>query len=203
MNALTPKMKQEFYQTLLDKNPAYKKVAARMDQHPVILKATWLDTPLGPMLAIADEHSLYLLEFVDRRGLEREIEQLRNKTKALIIPGHNPPITTIEAELKEYFAGTLKEFKTPLHLLGSPFQQLVWSELLRVPYGETRSYAQQAIAIGKHTAYRAVAHANGMNQIAIVIPCHRIINSNGKLGGYGGGLAHKQWLIQHEKGNSA
>ena len=105
----------------------------------------------------------------------------------------------IENELRFYFEGTLTEFKTPTHLLGSPFQQLVWRELLRIPCGQTRSYLEQAGAIGRHKAYKAVANANGANQLAVIIPCHRIINSNGSLGGYGGGLARKQWLLDHEQ----
>lgn len=173
----------------------------KFNNHHNILKAAWLDTPLGPMIAIADEYALYLLEFVDRRGLEREIEKLRIKTKAAIIPGSNAPLKSIATELKFYFAGSLKEFKTTLHFLGSPFQQRVWQKLIRIPYGETRSYLAQAMAIGKQSAYRAVANANGANQLAIVIPCHRIINSNGELGGYGGGIARKKWLIEHEQRN--
>lgn len=168
-------------------------------KHHIIFKAYWLDTPLGPMLAIADEKLLYLLEFVERRGLEREIERLRVKKKAAVIPGKTPPITSIEKELKAYFEGTLQTFKTPLFLSGSPFQKQAWKALIRIPYGETRSYLHQAISIGKPSAYRAVANANGANQIAIVIPCHRIINNNGELGGYGGGIARKKWLIEHEK----
>lgn len=169
-------------------------------KHDTILKSTWIDTPLGEMLAISDEKSLYLLEFAERRGLEREIERLRVKIKTEIIPGNTSPIDSIKSELKSYFEGSLKKFKTPLQLFGSSFQQSVWSELMRIPYGETRSYAEQAIAIGKETAYRAVANANGANQLAIVIPCHRIINKNGDLGGYGGGIHRKKWLIAHEKG---
>lgn len=164
-----------------------------------ILKAAWLDTPLGPMLAIANEEALYLLEFVDRRGLEREIERLRKKTKSAIIPGHTAAINSIEKELQQYFKGTLKEFKTPLVFLGSDFQKQVWEELRKIPSGKTRSYAELAAIIGKPTAYRAVANANGANQFAIVVPCHRIINTSGALGGYGGGLARKRWLINHER----
>lgn len=164
-----------------------------------ILKAAWFDTPLGPMIAIANEEELYLLEFVDRRGLEKEIEALRRKAKTAIIPGHSRPIKSIEKELELYFKGTLTEFKTPLFLLGSAFQKGVWEELIKIPPGETHSYSELAHAIGKPTACRAVARANGANQIAIVIPCHRVINTNGELGGYGGGLTRKQWLIKHEK----
>lgn len=171
----------------------------KFDKHYKILKCSWFDTKLGPMIAISDDEGLYLLEFVDRRGLEREIERLRLKTYAAIIPGSTGPIKSITLEIQSYFDGALTEFKTPLHLLGSPFQRLVWEELLRIPYGQTQTYAAQAEAIGKRTAYRAVANANGANQIAIVIPCHRIISSNGNLGGYGGGITRKKWLIDHEK----
>lgn len=170
----------------------------KFDQQHTILKASWIDTKLGPMIAIADEAGLYLLEFVDRRGLEREVERLRIKTKAAIIPGITDPIKSITLELESYFEEKLKEFNTPLHLLGSPFQKLVWEELMRIPYGQTRSYMAQAVAIGKNKAYRAVANANGANQLAIIIPCHRIINSNGDLGGYGGGITRKKWLLEHE-----
>jgi AraC family transcriptional regulator, regulatory protein of adaptative response / methylated-DNA-[protein]-cysteine methyltransferase len=167
-----------------------------------ILKATWLDTRLGPMLAVADDELLYLLEFVGRRGLEREIERLRIRTKSAIIPGVTPIINLIEGELKQYFAGKLTKFKTPLFLLGSDFQKKVWAELQKIPYGKTCSYLDLAKAIGMPTAFRAVANANGANQLAIIIPCHRVINSNGELGGYGGGISRKEWLISHEQAKS-
>ncbi len=169
------------------------------DKQHNILKSSWIDTPLGPMLAVSDDQALYLLEFVERRGLEREIERLRIKTKSAIIPGRTLAIDSIEEELANYFAGKLKIFKTPIHMLGSPFQKMAWQELMNIPYGETKSYLAQAEAIGKSTSYRAVANANGANQLAIIIPCHRIINSNGDLGGYGGGIIRKQWLINMEK----
>ncbi len=164
-----------------------------------ILKERWLDSPLGPIIAISSEDSLYLLEFFERRGLEREVDRLHIQTNSAIIPGDTEIIKSIESELKLYFDGRLKEFKTPIAILGSQFQKQVWDELMRTPYGKTRSYADQAKAIDKATAYRAVANANGKNQLAIIIPCHRIINSNGNLGGYGGGVARKQWLIEHER----
>ena len=155
---------------------------SKLNQQLKLLYASWIDTSFGSMIAIADESQLYLLEFVERRGLEREIEQLRIKLKAAIIPGKTQPIESIKKELDLYFSGQLKEFKTPIFVIGSPFQKLVWEELQRIPYGETRSYLQQAVAIGKPTAFRAVANANGCNQLAIIIPCHRIINSTGELG---------------------
>lgn len=172
---------------------------AHRGEHHLLLKATWLDSPLGPMFAITDEEKLFLLEFVERRGLEKEIERLRKRMKIAIVPGVTEPLRSIERELKKYFEGKLKKFETPLFLLGSDFQKRVWKELIKVPYGTTRSYAAQAAAMGVPAATRAVANANGANQLAIIIPCHRIINSNGALGGYGGGLARKEWLLQHEK----
>lgn len=165
----------------------------------LILKAAWLDTCLGPMVAIADDEKLYLLEFVSRRGLEREVERLRKKTKAAIIPGNTKPIQSIEKEINLYFDGKLREFKTPIIVLGSPFQKRVWEELQKIPYGETRSYLDIAYAINHPKAFRAVALANGANQLAIIIPCHRVINNNGELGGYGGGITRKEWLLKNEK----
>jgi O-6-methylguanine DNA methyltransferase len=160
-----------------------------------ILKSSYIETPLGLMVAVSDEKSLYLLQFLDWYDLESET----NKLQVVISDGKSAPISSIESELKDYFAGSLKEFKTPIHIFGTPFQKLVWSELMKVGYGKTISYLEQAVAVGKKTAYRAVANANAANRIAIVIPCHRIINSNGDLGGYAGGTNRKKWLIDHEK----
>ncbi len=167
-----------------------------------LLKSAYIDTPLGSMLAISDEEALYLLEFADRGSLERQVDSLKTKTKAIITAGQLEPIKLIKSELQRYFDGSLKEFTTPLQLLGSTFQEIVWEELMRIPYGQMRSYSEQAKAIGKQKAYRAVANANGANKLAIIIPCHRIINSNGDLGGYGGGVNRKKWLIDFEKKRS-
>lgn len=167
--------------------------------YPAILNSRWIETPLGDMLAVSDDESLYLLEFRERRALKEQLDKLRNKTQSIIMENHSVPIASITAELHSYFNGTLKFFKTPIHYIGTPFQRLAWETLLKIPYGETISYAQQACAVDKPTATRAVANANGANNIAIVVPCHRIINSNGALGGYAGGLHRKQWLIDHEK----
>jgi AraC family transcriptional regulator, regulatory protein of adaptative response / methylated-DNA-[protein]-cysteine methyltransferase len=163
------------------------------------LQSTLIDTPLGPMIAIANHEKLYLLEFVDRRGLEREIERLRSKTKSAILPGSPKPIKSIELELQGYFAGKLTEFKTPTGMLGSVFQQTVWQTLQKIPLGETISYAGLAQKINNPAACRAVAQANGANQLALIIPCHRVINSDGALGGYSGGITRKNWLLNHEK----
>jgi len=163
------------------------------------LSAAWLDTPLGAMTAIADEAALYLLEFADRRDLPRQIERLRARAKAGIVPGRTPPIARIEAELAAYFAGRLPRFETPLARFGSPFQIAVWDALLAIPPGQTRSYSQIARALGRPQAVRAVARANGANPFAIVVPCHRVVGADGSLTGYGGGLQRKRWLLDHER----
>ena len=123
------------------------------------LKAAWLDTSLGAMLAVADDAKLYLLEFLDRRGLERELEQLRKKTRRAILPGETAPLGQIQTELSAYFAGSLTSFQTPVALLGTPFQQTVWQALKTIPHGETRSYGEVAASIGNPPAVRAVARA--------------------------------------------
>lgn len=170
-------------------------------KNSVILKAEWVDTPLGPMIAIADDQRLYLLEFTDRRGLEREVERLREKMKAAIVPGHTQIMDSIKRELAAYFSGTLTKFDTPVFYLGTDFQKTVWNTLKTIPYGETWSYAEMAKCLGNSKAFRAVARANGTNQLAIIIPCHRVIGADGTLTGYAGGLARKKWLLEHERSN--
>ena len=167
-----------------------------------ILKTSWIDTPLGKMFVVSDEQALYVLKFIEQQKAECEVNKIRIKTKMNIIVGINDPIISIVAEPKSYFDGSLKEFKTPFYLLGSQFQKLVWKELIHTPYGQTRSYAEQAMALGKRSACRAVANANVANQLTIVIPCHRIINSSGGFGGYSAGIIRKRWLINHEKANN-
>ena len=164
-----------------------------------LLKASLLDSPLGPMITIASEEALYLLEFVDRVNLEHEVEQLKSRTKSTIIPGSSPPIVSIEKELHQYFNGELQNFTTPTFYLGTPFQVRVWDELKKIPWGNTCSYKDIALAIERPTACRAVAHAIATNHLAIIIPCHRVITINGKSGSYSGGLVRKCWLINHEK----
>lgn len=195
------KGKEHFIYNWLDSGKMSQIYPMTKSNKDYLLKSTYIDTPLGPMLAISDEEALYLLEFADRRSLERQVDRLKTKTKAIITAGQSEPIKLIKSELQRYFDGSLKEFTTPLQLLGSTFQEIVWEELMRITYGQTRSYSDQAKAIGKQKAYRAVANANGANKLAIIIPCHRIINSNGDLGGYGGGVNRKKWLIDFEKKN--
>ncbi|PAJ86378.1 bifunctional transcriptional activator/DNA repair enzyme AdaA [Burkholderia ubonensis] len=156
-------------------------------------------TPLGPMFVCASEQGVCLLEFVDRRMLETEFKDLQRLLRARILAGENAHTRQAEREIGEYFAGARKQFDLTLDTPGSPFQQSVWQALQAVPYGSTASYGEQAEKLGKPLAVRAVAGANGANRVSIVIPCHRVLGKNGTLTGYGGGLARKQWLLEHEK----
>jgi AraC family transcriptional regulator of adaptative response/methylated-DNA-[protein]-cysteine methyltransferase len=163
------------------------------------LYARWIETPLGPMLALADDRGLVLLEFIDRRGLERELQTLPRKLGRSILPGAHRYLEQIDRELASYFAGRSLEFLTPIAMGGSPFQRAVWNALLTIPPGTTRSYADIASAIGSRAAVRAVGRANGDNPLCLIVPCHRVIGADGTLTGYGGGLWRKQWLLEHER----
>lgn len=158
-----------------------------------------INTSLGQMVVIADSQKLHLLEFFDRKDLSWEIERLRKRSGLEIIPAYSPPIYAIEKELEGYFSGNLKNFTTPFCVEGTLFQQQVWQALQVIPYGHAWAYAELAATIGRPTAFRAVALANASNQLALVIPCHRVINTGGKLGGYGAGLERKKWLLDHEQ----
>lgn len=164
-----------------------------------LLKADWFDTPLGTMIAVADEDELHLLEFFDRRALPAELRRLERRTSRTIGVGRQPPIDQMEIELAAYFACESGSFQTKLAQDGSSFAQRVWDKLRQIPLGETRSYGGIAAAIGRPMAVRAVARANGANPFAIVVPCHRVIGADGALTGYGGGLWRKRWLLAHEQ----
>jgi AraC family transcriptional regulator of adaptative response/methylated-DNA-[protein]-cysteine methyltransferase len=164
---------------------------------------TWMRSPLGPLVAGATSDGVCLLEFSDRRMLETELASLKKLFAAPVVPGVNPHLERLQSELGDYFAGAKRAFSVPLVVPGTRFQQGVWEHLLTIPYGETRSYEQVAAAIGAPKAVRAVGHANGLNRIAIVVPCHRVVNKSGRLGGYGGGLRRKRFLLDLERGHSA
>ena len=168
-----------------------------------LLTATWIETPLGPMLAIAGDGGLELLEFVDRRALETELRELRRTLKGAIVPGEHPILRQTKQQLDEYFAGARRTFDLPLTQRGSDFQLAAWRALCEIPYGETRSYSDMARRVGSPGAVRAIGRVNGQNRIAIVVPCHRVIRADGSLCGYGGGRWRKQWLLDHEKGNAS
>jgi AraC family transcriptional regulator of adaptative response/methylated-DNA-[protein]-cysteine methyltransferase len=164
---------------------------------------TWIESPIGPLLAGATAEGVCLLEFTDRRMLEGQFATLRLRFKTAIVPGENQHLTALKQELTEYFTGARKKFSVPLVFPGTPFQEQVWKQLLKIPYGATVSYEDIARRVGSPKAVRAVGTANGMNRIAVVIPCHRVVNKNGELGGYGGGLWRKKMLLALEKGQKA
>ncbi len=168
---------------------------------PVVLD--WIASKVGPLIAGATNDGLCLLEFTDRRMLEAQLATLRRRVGAVLLPGRNRWLEVLKLQLDEYFAGQRRDFDLPLVIRGTPFQQQVWQALLTIPYGETWSYQQLAARIGRPGATRAVGTANGMNRIAIVIPCHRVVNADGRLGGYGGGVWRKQALLDLERGQQA
>jgi len=174
-------------------------VSPKNSREKRIIDVARIETPLGTMFACAVEEGLCLLEFTDRRMLESELKQLASSLNAEILQGFNNHLETVRKQLDEYFKGERKKFTVPLYTPGTPFQQSVWDALKKIPYAQTISYQQQATMIGKAKAVRAVANANGMNRIAIIIPCHRVIGADGTLTGYGGGLWRKKWLLDLER----
>lgn len=157
-----------------------------------------IETPLGPMMVGVTDEGLCLLEFTDRKMLETQLKTLKKRMNVALVSGQHPMIELVSSQLQAYFDGKRKVFDIPLIIPGTEFQQRVWEALQKIPYGVTRSYKQQADTVGDVKAVRAVARANGENRISIIIPCHRIIGSDGSIVGYGGGIHRKQWLLKHE-----
>jgi AraC family transcriptional regulator, regulatory protein of adaptative response / methylated-DNA-[protein]-cysteine methyltransferase len=191
------------YESLSGFTESFKKstgFSPSKSKHENVITVTRILTPLGPMLAGATDDGICLLEFVDRRMLETQIKRLKKYLDAEFVPGNNKHFEKLSDQLKEYFYGKRKTFSVPLNIPGTEFQLRVWKELQNIPYNETRSYKEQAIAINNPKAVRAVARANGDNRIAIIIPCHRVIGNNGELVGYGGGIWRKQYLLNLEAG---
>jgi AraC family transcriptional regulator, regulatory protein of adaptative response / methylated-DNA-[protein]-cysteine methyltransferase len=166
------------------------------------VRVAWIDSALGPLVAGATDRGVVLLEFSDRRMMEAQARSLERRLRLPIAPGRNTHLERLEAQLGEYLAGARREFDLPVLEPGTPFQERVWSALRAIPYGETRSYAELARAVGDPKATRAVARANGMNRVAILVPCHRVIGADGGLGGYGGGLWRKRRLLEIEGARS-
>jgi AraC family transcriptional regulator of adaptative response/methylated-DNA-[protein]-cysteine methyltransferase len=164
-----------------------------------MLKADFIETPIGPMIAVADDHALHILEFLERKALATEVKKLQATSGSGIVFGRADPIDRIEAELAAYFDGESSVFETRLAPLGTPFERQVWDALRKIPAGSTARYSGLAAGMGKPAAARAVGRANGANPIAVVIPCHRVVGAGGELTGYGGGLWRKSWLLEHER----
>lgn len=180
---------------------AFKTPPGRVDQTECVVMTT-LKSPLGPLLVGATSSAVCLLEFSDRRSIEKQITTMQKRLGAAVVPGSNEILDQLASELDEYFAGDRTAFDVPIHAPGTVFQRTVWEALLAIPYGQTRSYEQIAQAVGRPGAQRAVGRANGDNRIAIIIPCHRVVQKNGELRGYGGGLWRKQFLLDLERGTA-
>ena len=165
-----------------------------------LMVVTRVLTPLGPMLAGATDDGLCMLEFADRRMLETQIRRLTKLLDCSAAPGSNEYVEQASDELERYFEGELREFEVPLAVPGTDFQRAVWDALREIPYGETRSYADIARAVGRPSAVRAVGRTNGDNRLPIIIPCHRVVRADGSLCGYGGGLWRKRYLLELEQG---
>jgi len=160
---------------------------------------TWIDSPLGPLIAAAVDEGVCLLEFTDRRMLEAQLARMRRCIDRPAIEGDHPHLQQLRRELADYFVGKRTRFTVPLHAPGSAFELRVWQALQQIPCGETRSYVALARMIGAPKSARAVGRANGMNRLAIVIPCHRVVRDDGSVGGYGGGRWRKEWLLRRER----
>jgi AraC family transcriptional regulator of adaptative response/methylated-DNA-[protein]-cysteine methyltransferase len=168
----------------------------RLSSDAETLRARWLETPLGPMLAIASTTELYLLEFADRRALPAEIEALRHQIGGSVVPGSTPVLDRVAEWLPAYFSGDDLAPPVPHRGHGSSLEQRVWQALTQIPIGETRTYGELAAEIG-------MPGACGRNRLAILVPCHRVVGADGALTGYGGGLWRKRWLLDHERRNRA
>lgn len=182
---------------------AFARVAGRTpgrhrEAEPIAVQ-TW-DSPLGPLVMAAIDAGACLLEFGDQARVARQAARLHRWFGGPLVPDHHPHLTRLRTELGEYFAGRRREFSVPLVPRGTPFELATWEALRTIPHGETRSYADIARAIDNPGAVRAVGSANGRNRLAIVVPCHRVVNADGKLGGYGGGLWRKKRLLELESG---
>lgn len=172
--------------------------AAKSASAPM-LSAAWMKTPLGPMLACAGERGVCLLEFVDRRGLATSLSTLRQRTGLAIVPAPHEHLDAAGAWLERYFRSPARAGELAIEAPGSPMQEAVWAELREIPLGETRTYLDVAKRVGRPKAVRAIAGAIGDNRIALAIPCHRVVGSDGDLTGYAGGVERKRWLLNHER----
>ncbi len=163
-----------------------------------ILTAQWLDTPIGAMLTVVDDTGVHLLEFAERKALPTEIKRLRERVGPISF-GQHPMLDRLAHEVDQYFYGRSMAFDVPIVQKGTPFETMVWDALRQIPAGQTRAYGEIARLIERPSAVRAMARANGANQVAVIVPCHRVIGADGALTGYGGKIWRKQWLLEHER----
>ena len=192
------------YNSLSGFNSMFKNIIGASPQkskNKQIVNMTHIETDLGLMVAAATDKGICMFEFADYKLLDLELRQLADSFNVSLVHGDNPHFNTLREQLDQYFAGERKDFDIPLDLVGTEFQKKVWLSLLQIPYGCTTTYAKQAELLGKPSAVRAVANANGKNKISIILPCHRVIGTDGALTGYGGGMWRKKKLLEFEKKN--
>ncbi len=163
------------------------------------LTTTSIETPIGPLVACATDEALCFMQFAERRGFTRQLELTRRRLGVSVVPGTNQLLNDLAKQMGEYFRKERREFDVPLHYPGSDFQVSVWDALRRIKIGQTRSYDEMATAIGRPGAWRAVGRANGDNPITIIVPCHRVVRSDGSLGGYGAWVWRKNYLLDLEQ----
>lgn len=168
----------------------------------VLANIILISTPLGQMISGATDEGICFCVFNEKPLAEFDAQSVSPFFEIETDQTLNPHLETLKIQLNEYFEGQRKEFSIPIAIRGSDFQHKVWAQLQQILYGTTQTYKQQSEILNQPLAIRAMAHANGQNPIAIVIPCHRVIGSNGKLTGYAGGLWRKKWLLEHERVNS-
>ncbi len=193
------------YESLSGFGYTYKKLIGKSPIQSVandVLLISRLTTPIGPMFICATDKGICLLEFTNRKMLETEFQDLQKRLHVCILAGENKYIRQAKMELEEYFDGKRKIFDVELDPIGTDFQKEVWEVLREIPYGTTTTYLNQAKSMNKEKSIRAIASANGFNKISIIILCHRVIGSDGKLVGYGGGLERKRWLLEYERNNN-
>ena len=167
--------------------------------HGKALYYCYLDSPVGPMTAMASEKGVVLLEFLDTFStIDKEVTDLRTRYGFHLSDQNHPCLAAVQTQMEDYFAGRRQQFDLPLDAPGTAFDEKVWAHLQRIPYGRTCSYGDLARDIGNGAHARIVGSANHRNRISIIIPCHRVIGADGSLTGYGGGLPRKRWLLEFE-----
>ena len=204
-NSITYSAFESGYESLSGFNESYRSIfgeSASKSKKRTVVNVLRFSSPIGSIIACATENGLCFLGFIGQKRLEKQFIEIQRHFNAIILPGKNVHLTKVKKEITEYFDGKRKTFSVSLDIVGTDFRKKVWTELLNIPYGQTISYKEQAIALDHLKAIRAVASANGANKISIIVPCHRVIGSDGSLTGYAGGLHKKNWLLNFEKSNS-
>jgi len=203
-NSITYSAFESGYESLSGFNESYRSLfgeSASKSKIRNVINVVRFSSPIGSIVTCATKKGVCFLGFIGQKRIENQFDEIQKQFNAIILPGRNEHLTDVKKEVNEYFEGKRKTFTVTLDVFGTDFRENVWNELLNIPYGKTISYKEQAIAINNRKAVRAVAAANGANRISIIIPCHRVIGSNGSLTGYASGLHKKKWLLNFEKNN--